>query len=115
MPMERASVAYKHAVVAVEIAALTIIPTGAPEPTLANVLSILESDNPKWQLIFRDDGKAPGGKGLAMMLRTLRRAQESRHGRPDDADASLEEARAAVILAATLIQRFTSGGVVPMP
>ena len=110
----RASVAYNHAVVAVEIAALSVLPTNLPEPTLANVFSILEADTPTWRLVFRDNDKAPGAKSLAVMLRTLWRGHESRHGRPDYADATLEEARAAVILAATLVQWFTSGVVVPV-
>ena len=105
----RASVAFSHAVVAVETAALSVIPTHTPDPTLANLFSILEADEPKWRLIFRDSPKAPGGKALAAMLRTLWRGHESRHGRPDYADATLEEARAAVILAATLVQWFNSG------
>lgn len=109
----RASVAYSHAVVAVETAALTLIPTGKDEPTLASVFSLLEGDKPKWTLIFRDSDKAPSAKTLAMMLRTLWRGHESRHGRPEYTDASLEEARGAVILAATLVQWFTSGLVVP--
>lgn len=110
----RASVAYSHAVVAVETAALSVIPAGGPEPTLANLFSILEAEKPKWRLIFRDSDKAPGAKSLSMMLRTIWRGHESRHGRPDYADASLEEARAAVILAATLVQWFTSAVVVPV-
>lgn len=110
----RASVAYNHAVVAVEIAALSVIPAAVPEPTLANLFSTLEAETPKWRLVFRDSDKAPGGKVLAAMLRTLWRGQESRHGRPDYADATLEEARAAVILAATLVQWFTSGVVIPV-
>lgn len=109
----RASVAYSHAVVAVETAALSAIPVGGPEPTLANLFSILEAETPKWRLVFRDSAKAPGAKSLSMMLRTIWRGHESRHGRPDYADATLEEARAAVILAATLVQWFTSGVVIP--
>lgn len=110
----RASVAYSHAVVAVETAALTLIPTGKDEPTLAGVFSLLEADKPKWTLIFRDSDKAPSAKTLAMMLRTIWRGHESRHGRPEYTDATLEEARGAVILAATLVQWFTSGVVVPV-
>lgn len=109
----RASVAYSHAVVAVETAALSVIPTTVPEPTLANLFSILEAEKPKWRLVFRDSDRAPGAKTLAGMLRTLWRGHESRHGREDYVDATLEEARAAVILAATLVQWFTSGVVVP--
>ncbi|MCS6548318.1 hypothetical protein NYS50_10540 [Curtobacterium flaccumfaciens pv. flaccumfaciens] len=111
----RASAAYSHAVVAVETAALSVISTGHPEPTLGNVISVLESSNPKWRLILRDNDKAPSAKSLAMMLRTLWRGHESRHGRPDYAEATLEEARAAVMLAATLVQWFTSGAVVSAP
>lgn len=110
----RGSVAYFHAVVAVEIAVLSVIPVGKEDATLANAFSILEAETPKWRLIFRDNKRAPGAKTVATMLRTLWRGQESRHGRSDYEDATLEEARAAVILAATIIQWFTSGVVVPV-
>lgn len=109
----RASVAYSHAVVAVETAALSLMPTGKDEPTLASVFSLLEGENPKWTLIFRDSDRAPNSKTLAAMMRTLWRGHESRHGRPEYTDATLEEARGAVILAATLVQWLTSGVVVP--
>lgn len=109
----RASVAYSHAVVAVETAALSLMPTGKDEPTLASVFSLLEGENPKWTLIFRDSAKAPNSKTLAAMMRTLWRGHESRHGRPEYTDATLEEARGAVILAATLVQWLTSGVVIP--
>ncbi len=109
----RASVAYSNAVVAVETAALTVIPVNRKDATLANLFSILEADNPKWRLVLRDSDKAPGAKSLAAMLRTLWRGHQSRHGRPDYTDATLEEARAAVILAATLVQWFTSGVIKP--
>ena len=109
----RASVAYSNAVVAVETAALTVIPVNKQDATLANLFSILEAEKPKWQLVLRDSGKSPGAKSLAVMLRTLWRGHESRHGRPDYTDATLEEARAAVVLAATLVQWFTSGVIKP--
>lgn len=110
----RASVAYSHAVVAVETAALGIITVNTKDATLGNLFAILESETPKWKLILRDNDKAPGAKSLAAMLRTLWRGHESRHGRSDYEDATLDEARAAVILAATLVQWFTSGVVVPV-
>ena len=110
----RPSVAFMNAVVAVETAALTVIPVGAPEPTLSNLFSVLEAETPKWTLVLRDSDKAPGAKTLAGMMRALWRGHESRHGRPDYADATLEEARAAVILAATLVQWFTTGVVKPV-
>lgn len=112
-PDPRASVAYSNAVVAVETAALTVIPVNKQDATLANLFSILEAEKPKWQLVLRDSDKAPGAKSLAAMLRTLWRGHQSRHGRPDYTDATLEEARAAVVLAATLVQWFTSGVIKP--
>ncbi|ROS77941.1 hypothetical protein EDF24_0710 [Curtobacterium sp. PhB130] len=110
----RASVAYSHAVVAVETAALSLIETGKEEPTLGTVITVLEASNPKWRLVLRDNEKAPSAKSLATMMRVLWRGHASRHGRPDYADATLEEARAAVILAATLVQWLTSGVVIPV-
>ena len=112
-PDPRASVAYSNAVVAVETAALTVIPVNKQDATLANLFSILEAEKPKWQLVLRDSGKSPGAKSLAVMLRTLWRGHQSRHGRPDYTDATLEEARAAVVLAATLVHWFTSGVIKP--
>ena len=108
----RASVAFSNAVVAVETAALSAIPVGSEEATLSSLFSILEAENSKWKLVFRDSDKNPGGRALSTMLRTLWRGHESRHGRPDYQDATLEEARAAVILAATLVYWFTSGVVI---
>lgn len=108
----RPSEAYSKAVVAVEIAALSCIkvePKNGTEPTLSSLFSILEAENPKWKLVFRDNEKAPGAKSLATMLRALWRGHESRHGRPEYTDASIEEARAAVMLAATLVQWFSTG------
>lgn len=113
----RPSEAYSNAVVAVEIAALSCIklePKNGTEPTLSSLFSILEAKKPKWKLILRDNKNAPGAKSLMMMLRTLWRGHESRHGRPDYVDASIEEARAAVMLAATLVQWFNTGVVQPV-
>ena len=64
-------------------------------------------------ILFKESYKSPGAKSLAVMLRTLWRGHQSRHGRPDYTDATLEEARAALALAATLVQWFTSGVIKP--
>lgn len=105
----RPSVAYQHAVIAVEIAALSLIAIEKPDPTLGDVITILESQSAKWTLPFRDSEKAPRIDVLAMMMRLLWRGQASRHGRPDYADASDHEARGAVMLAATLVGWLTTG------
>lgn len=109
----RASIAYYTAVVAVENAALAVMPVNHPEPQLSTLFSILEADDPKWQLTLRDYDKAPGAKSLAAMLRTLLRGHDSRHGAKEYEDVSIEQARAAVMLAATLVWWFRSGIVVP--
>jgi hypothetical protein len=108
----RASVAYYNSVVAVENAAFAVIPLNLPEPTLANLFSVLEADMPKWKLTLRDSEKAPGAKALAAMLRALWRGHDSRHGASEYEDVSIEQARAAVMLAATLVWWFRSGVVV---
>jgi hypothetical protein len=105
----RPSVAYQHAVIAVEIAALSVITVNKPDPTLGDVITILESQQAKWNLPFRDSDKAPRIEVLAKMMRLLWRGQASRHGRPDYTDATDEEARGAVLLAATLVGWLTSG------
>lgn len=105
----RPSVAYQHAVVAVEIAALSVITVNKPDPTLGDVIAVLESQQTKWDLPFRDSAKAPRIDVLAKMMRLLWRGQASRHGRPDYADASDDEARGAVMLAATLVGWLTAG------
>ncbi|WXF90869.1 hypothetical protein WDV91_16460 [Curtobacterium flaccumfaciens pv. flaccumfaciens] len=110
----RASIAYYTAVVAVENAAFAVIPVKKTEPTLADLFSLLEADTPKWKLILRDNDRAPGGKALAQMLRTLWRGHDSRHGASEYEDVTIEQARAAVMLAATLVWWFRSGVVIPV-
>lgn len=105
----RASVSYSNSVVAVEVAALSVITVNKEKATLADLFSVLEAPNPGWRLIFRESPKVTGSMTLASMLRTLWSGHESRHGRPNYEDATLEEARAAVILSATLVQWFNSG------
>ena len=105
----RPSVAYQNAVIAVEIATLSEVSINKPDPTLGDVITILESQQAKWALPFRDNDKAPRIEVLTKMMRLLWRGQASRHGRPDYADASDEEARGAVMLAATLVGWLTTG------
>jgi len=109
----RPSVAYYNAVVAVENAAFAIVPLEG-EPTLSSLFSVLHADTPKWRLILRDSDNAPGAKVLEKMLRALWRGHDSRHGASDYEDVTLEQARAAVMLAATLVWWFQNGVVIPV-
>ncbi|MFJ3385681.1 MULTISPECIES: hypothetical protein [unclassified Curtobacterium] len=105
--------AYSNAVVAVEIAALTVVKVNKQDATLGNVIGQLETQPDKWTLAFRDDHKAPGAETLAKMLRTLWKGHESRHGREDYKDATEQQAQAAVLLASTLVWWFSEGVVRP--
>ncbi|MET3945799.1 hypothetical protein ABIB49_000474 [Arthrobacter sp. UYCu512] len=105
----RPSVAYANAVVAVEIAALEVVPINKPDPTLGDVITILDTQQKYWSLPFRDNDKAPRIEVLVKLMRLLWRGHSSRHGRPDYRDASDEEARGAVLLAATLVGWLTAG------
>lgn len=104
----RPSVAYANAVVAVEIAALEVVSINKPDPTLGDVITILDTQQKYWSLPFRDNDKAPRIEVLVKLMRLLWRGHSSRHGRPDYRDASDEEARGAVLLAATLVGWLTS-------
>lgn len=105
----RPSEAYSNAVVAVETASLTVMQLGHPKPTLGNVINELETRAKHWKLVFREDPRALGPDSLAKMLRTLWHGHASRHGGENHQDATIEEARGAVVLAATLVQWFTTG------
>ena len=105
----RPSVAYAAAVVAVEIAALNVVPVNKPDPTLGDVITILDTQQKHWSLPFRDNEKAPRIEVLVKLMRLLWRGHSSRHGHPDYKDASDEEARGAVMLAATLVGWLSSG------
>ncbi|WP_405472632.1 hypothetical protein [Paenarthrobacter ilicis] len=105
----RPSVAYAAAVVAVEIAALNVVQVNKPDPTLGDVITILDTQQKHWSLPFRDNEKAPRIEVLVKLMRLLWRGHSSRHGHPDYKDASDEEARGAVMLAATLVGWFSAG------
>lgn len=105
----RPSVAYAAAVVAVEIAALEVVQVNKPDPTLGDVITILDTQQKYWSLPFRDNEKAPRIEVLVKLMRLLWRGHSSRHGHPDYKDASDEEARGAVMLAATLVGWLSSG------
>lgn len=52
---------------------------------------------------------------LVQMLRTFYRGHRDRHGNLDYSDVTHEEARAGVVLAVTLVDRFASGVIARRP
>ncbi|MHC2184816.1 hypothetical protein ACVLV4_000440 [Rathayibacter agropyri] len=100
--------AYHLAVIATEIAALTVMPGMPEDATLGTVITRLENQK-GWSVPFRDSERAPGVDTLARMLRLLWRGQKDRHGSPDYKTVSQAEAQAGVLLAATLVGWFSAG------
>ena len=101
---------YADAVRAVEIAAIPVVLNNNPEATLGTVIARMRTEG-DWQLPLREHNHAPSPEMLIQLLRTLWRGHSDRHGSEDYRDVSHVEARAAVVLAATLVDWFTSGAI----
>ena len=100
--------AYRDAVLAVEAAALPVVlPKGG---TLGKVLAHIRDTSADWVVGTLDDSRAPSGEVLRSMIALLWHNHE-RHARSNGQilDLSQEEAEAAINLAVTLVQWFTSG------
>jgi hypothetical protein len=104
------SSAYAMAIRAVEAAAIPVVQPKKSDATLGTVLGQMKADG-DWRLPLREHADAPGPQMLLSMLRTLWFGHRDRHGSADYADVTQEEARAAVMLAATLVEWLTSGAV----
>ena len=104
--------AYAQAIKAVESAAHALVEPRNAKATLGTMLGHLRSHSDCFSLVI----PGPAGKGdvgpLISCMTLLWDGQSSRHGssRPTR-DETLEEAAAAVHLAVTLVQWFTSGAV----
>lgn len=102
--------AYSDAVRAAEIASVGVVVPNKSDATLGDVAGAIASDT-RWITPLRPHPKAAGNEVLAGMLRTLYSGHRDRHGRPDYSEVTFEETRAAVLLAATIVDWFISGGV----
>lgn len=105
---------YADAVRAVEVAAIPVILGENPEATLGTVINRMRTDG-DWRLPLREHDHAPSTEMLVQLLRTLWRGHSDRHGSEDYRDVSHAEARAAVVLASTLVDWFVSGAIARRP
>jgi hypothetical protein len=104
------SSAYSYAVRAVEIAATGVVMPKKHDATLGTVIGQMKADG-DWRLPFREHPEAQSAEVVLGMLRTLWVGHRDRHGSADYSDVTHDEARAAVTLAATLVDWFASGAV----
>lgn len=102
-------VAYGEAVKAVEAALAAHVSPQNAKQTLGTMIRDVAAKPSKWKFVIAD-GNASGVEMLVSMMRVLWDGQTSRHGGTGTTRAETpEEARAAVHLAATIVQLGVSG------
>lgn len=102
---------YSEAIKAVESAAAPLISPSNLKATLGTIRGEIKANPSKWTFVL-PSVSVPSTEVVVGMISMLWEGQTSRHGgvnptRPE----SIEEARAAVHLAATLVQWFMSGAI----
>ena len=111
---QKPSSGYSLAVRAVEAAAIPVVQPKNTSATLGTVLGQMKADG-DWRLPLREHTDAPGPEMLLAMMRTLWFGHRDRHGGADYSDVTQDEARAAVMLAATLVEWLSSGAIERRP
>lgn len=108
--------AYSEAIKAAEAAAHSVIEPSNSKATLGSMIRVIRNAPSRFTTsLFTPPGKEPVA-AVEGMMRALWEGQTSRHGaRTVTVPETLEAARAAVHLAATLVQWFTVGAVARMP
>lgn len=111
-PEPNASDAYKDAIRAVESAASEVIRPGKGQTKISDIARAL--GKPGWAHALHP---TEGMTATVSMLNALQRGQTARHGGPDTSpmDVDLAASRAAVHLAATLVQWFLAGCIARRP
>jgi len=104
---------YRESIKAVEVAAIAIICSAHATATLGSVLGDMRSNIGKWTVeVPATSAGMPDEQLVIAMMNSLWTGQVGRHGSPASAvpaTQTLPEAQAAVHLAATLVQWFSSG------
>ncbi|MYH41925.1 MAG: hypothetical protein F4150_09335 [Chloroflexi bacterium] len=108
-----ASGAYRAAVQAVEASYQPIVSPRNKRTTLGGLIRDIEGAPTKFRVRFQGDGPEENVHRLVAMLRLLWRSQWDRHGIVDEdvpLHVSLDEARDAVALSASLVHLAQDGG-----
>lgn len=99
---------YSASVKAVETALVGRISPANTKATLGTMIADLKNKPEKWKFIIPDASHAKGVETIIGMMQVLWQ-RHARHGGPTHQPETLEEAQAAVHLAATLVQYGVSG------
>lgn len=99
--------AYYDAVKAVEILSTPLISRTDQDPTLGKDINVLRTGGHKWQFVMAGSKHATAVEHLVSVMQLLWHSQSDRHGHEDYKDVTLEEAKAAVLLASTLVGWFS--------
>lgn len=106
--------AYADAVRAAEIAAIAKVQPNHGTATLGTVLGQMRTDG-DWRLPLREHPEALGAETVLALVRTLWHGHRDRHGSVDYSDVTHDEARAAVMLSASIVDWFESGALIRRP
>jgi len=111
-----ASKAYGEAVRALEAAARPLVEPNNSKATLGTIIGTMRSNAGGWHpAIVGPGGRALDADPVLSMLKMLWEGQTDRHGAQPTVAVSLEAARAALHLAAALVQWFCTGSVTRVP
>ena len=104
------SKAYSDAIKAVEAAACRVVIPNNPLPTLGLAVSAMRDKPEKWETVIGVDGDVDT---VRMMMNTIWKGQDDRHGTDDPTRGPVEqpEAAAAVQIAVALVHLFRTGAI----
>lgn len=101
---------YGEAIKAVEAAGKGLISPSSGRATLGTMIKDMNAKPGKWDSVFRDKVPDHAVDTVKSMMRTLWDGQTSRHGdSTPTVHETLDQARAAVVLALSLVQLFETG------
>lgn len=99
--------AYHDAVKAVEILTATLISPKNNISTLGTDIRDLRNGKHKWEFVMAGSKHETSVEHLVSVMELLWHSQSDRHGHEDYKDVTSEEAKAAVLLASTLVGWFS--------
>jgi hypothetical protein len=104
--------AYFDAVRAVEVLSCPLFSPADKEPTLGKDINVLRTGMKKFSFTMADSDRTGASLEKVLgMMQLLWHSQTDRHGKDDYQGVSVQEAQAAVLLAATLIGWLSQGAV----